>query len=313
MGLQFTQSGWKAPIVVVVLSVCVFGTSGCFVTSVGFDRPRTRAATDFGPPETLRVCALLDDGISQGDAKETLEDYWNENEAAKYNLSVKLVSYASLPRTLSTFFGWQLSRAVANRQIPLGCDRLMYFVNRNVLDVAWSAPEVYGAPEILGEVGDDTMTRGFVVDRIASLDQVLMSVWSTPSEVARHETFHFLGCKHDLVMDQCYKHIAAAKWIENRLRVAQCYEKTRTDEFFPCFSHEGDGPILLTRSQANLIPSTDQTFKDFVQCARAAGLPLDDKGTMQAASAQDWTSTVVDEAHHTQLPASVALGGHAER
>jgi len=29
------------------------------------DRPEVRAQTDFGPPETLRVCALLDDGISQ--------------------------------------------------------------------------------------------------------------------------------------------------------------------------------------------------------------------------------------------------------
>jgi len=29
---------------------------------------------------------------------------------------------------------------------------MMYFVNRNVLDVAWSVPELYGAPEVLGEV-----------------------------------------------------------------------------------------------------------------------------------------------------------------
>ncbi len=36
---------------------------------------------------------------------------------------------------------------------------MMYFVNRNVLDVAWSVPEIYGAPEVLGEVDDYTMKR----------------------------------------------------------------------------------------------------------------------------------------------------------
>ena len=75
------------------LGVCLFGTSGCFMTSIGMDRPEVRAQTDFGPPQTLRVCALLDDGISQSDAQETLADYWNQDEASKYNLSIKMVSY----------------------------------------------------------------------------------------------------------------------------------------------------------------------------------------------------------------------------
>jgi len=56
------------------------------------DRPEVRTQTDFGPPETLRVCALLDDGISQRDAQETLADYWNQDEASKYKLAIKMVS-----------------------------------------------------------------------------------------------------------------------------------------------------------------------------------------------------------------------------
>ncbi len=298
----------------IALSMCLLGSSGCFMTSIGMDRPEVRAQTDFGPPSTLRVCALLDDGISQSDAQTTLQDYWNETEASKYQLAVKLVSYSSLPRTLDEFFGYQIGRQVVMRQIPPGCDRMMYFVNRNVLDVAWSIPEAYGAPEVLGEVDDNTMTRGYVVDRIASLNQVLMSPWFTPSKVARHETFHMIGCGHDLVMDQCYKHIAEAKWIEERLRNAGCYEKTGTEEFFPAFSHEGEGPILLTRPQANSIIGfqTEPAFKSFVQCAQTAGLPVDNTGAMQVAWAQDWMDRAVQEAHRESAPRVIAAASSGD-
>jgi hypothetical protein len=270
-----------------VLGACLFGTSGCYVTSIGMERPEVRAETDFGPPETLRVCALLDDGITQRDAQETLADYWNRNEASKYNLSVKLVSYSSLPRPASEFFHWQIARQVVARRIPPQCDRTMYFVNRNALDTLWSIPEAYGAPEVLGEVDDYTMTRGYVVDRIASLNQVLLSPWFSPAKVARHETYHMLGCGHALVMGECYKHIAEAKLIEHRLTAAGCYEKSGLQRFFPAFSHAGAGPILLTHAQGDSVLGLekDASFKNFMECARDAGLPVDDKGTLQTASA----------------------------
>jgi hypothetical protein len=282
-----------------VLGVCLLGTSGCFFTSIGMSDPTARAKTDFGPPETLRVCALLDDGITQQDARETLQDYWNQNEASEYDLSVKLVSYSTLPRSLDKFFYWQIADEVAMRQIPKGCDRMMYFVNRNALDALWSVPELYGAPEVLGEVDNYTMTRGFVVDRIASLNQLLMGLWLSPSKVARHETYHMLGCQHSLEMDQCYKRIAEAKWIENRLSSAGCYEKSGIGSFFPAFSHEGEGPLLLTRAQANSVLGLekDPSFTSFVKCARDAGLPLETNGIMQLAWAKDWMNEQVQEAH----------------
>jgi hypothetical protein len=297
------------------LGVCLLGTSGCFVTSIGMDRPEVRTQTDFGPPETLRVCALLDDGISQRDAQETLADYWNQDEASKYKLAIKMVSYSSLPRSMDEFFHWQIGRQVAVRQIPPGCDRMMYFVNRNMLDVAWSVPEIYGAPEVLGEVDDYTMTRGYVIDRVASLNQVLMSPWFSPSKVARHETFHMIGCGHDLVMDQCYKHIAEAKWVENRLQDAGCYQKSGVEEFFPSFSHAGDGPILLTRAQANSILGLekDPSFKRFTDCARYAGLPLDENGKMQVAWAQDWMEKAIQEAHREATPPVMAAASPVGR
>jgi hypothetical protein len=292
-----------------VLGACLIGTSGCYITSVGMARPEVRAETDFGPPETLRVCALLDDGITQRDAQETLQDYWNQNEASKYDLSVKLVSYSSLPRPASEFFHWQIARRVVAQRIPPQCDRTMYFVNRNVLDTLWSIPEAYGAPEVLGEVDDHTMTRGYVVDRIASLNQVLLSPWFSPAKVARHETYHMLGCGHALVMSECYKHIAEAKLIEHRLTAAGCYEKSGLQKFFPAFSNAGAGPILLTHAQGDSVLGLekDPSFKSFMQCARDAGLPVDDKGTLQTASADEWMDNAVEQARREIVQPVVAM------
>ena len=47
------------------------------------DRPEVRIGDRFWPAKTLRVSGLLDDGISQRDAQETLADYWNQYEASK--------------------------------------------------------------------------------------------------------------------------------------------------------------------------------------------------------------------------------------
>jgi hypothetical protein len=298
-----------------VLGVCLLGTSGCYVTSIGMERPEVRAQTDFGPPETLRVCALLDDGITQRDAQETLSDYWNRNEASKYNLSIKLVSYSSLPRPASEFFHWQIARRVVARPIPPQCDREMYFVNRNPLDTLWSIPEAYGAPEVLGEVDDYTMTRGYVVDRIASLNQVLLSPWFTPAKVARHETYHMLGCGHALMMGECYKHIAEAKLIEHRLAAAGCYEKSGLQKFFPAFSHAGVGPILLTHAQGDSVLGLekDPSFNSFMRCARNTGLPVDERGLLQTASADEWMNKEVEQAQRATVQPVVAMASPVGR
>jgi hypothetical protein len=69
--------------------------------------------------------------------------------------------------------------------------------------------------------------------------------------------------------------------------------------FSRSFSHAGDGPILLTRAQANSILGLekDPSFKRFTDCARYAGLPLDENGKMQVAWAQDWMEKAIQEAH----------------
>jgi hypothetical protein len=91
----------------------------------------------------------------------------------------------------------------------------------------------------------------------------------------------------------------ALRAVENRLQDAGCYQKSGVEEFFPSFSHAGYGPILLTRAQANSILGLekDPSFKRFTDCARYAGLPLDENGKMQVAWAQDWMEKAIQEAH----------------
>lgn len=296
------------------LSVCLLGTSGCLITSIGMENPQARAEKDFGPPQSLKVCALLDDGISRDDAQQTLADEWNQGEASKYNLSVQLVSYSSLPRPASEFFHWQIARKLAMRQIPPQCDRVMYFVNRNALDALWSVPELYGAPEILGEVDDFSMTKGYVVDRIASLNQVLMLPWFSPEKVARHEAYHMVGCGHDLVMNECYEHIAEAKWLAKRLDDAGCYQKSGVKPFFPSFSNAGAGPIMLTREQAQGMLGLENNlpFQSFNKCARVAGIPIDPDGKLQVAEAQVWMDRMTAAAGREPLRPETASAQDGE-
>lgn len=136
-----------------------------------------------------------------------------------------------------------------------------------------------------------------------------MGLWFSPAKVARHETYHLVGCEHDMVMDACYRHIAEAKWIENRLQVAGCYEKLGVDPFFPAFSHAGMGPILLTRSQGNGILGLekDLSFNSFMDCARYAGLPVDQKGVLEVADAESWMNKAIEDTHHVATQSVVVI------
>jgi hypothetical protein len=112
------------------------------------------------------------------------------------------------------------------------------------------------------------------------------------------------------MMDQCYKHIAEAKWIENRLIGRGCYEKAGLETFFPAFSHAGKGPILLTHAQGDCVLGLekDRSFNSFVNCARLAGLPVDERGVVQAAAAETWMNTTVAQANRETTQPVIALG-----
>ncbi len=216
-------------------------------TSMGIDHPALRDSLDYGPPETVHLCVLLDNGITRNDANVLLES-WND-EAKIYNLYLQPLSYQNFPR--EGFFHTEILEQVS--QVPLGksCDRVLYFVNRNIGDAAFGLISVsVGMPEILGEVDDGTLTHGYVVARRATVNQLIMS----PSGVTQHELFHLLGCPRHFDMADCYKRIHNLKLAEEKLKAQAYYHAHGEEPFYPTFASRTDS-MLLTRSQVSLYQS----------------------------------------------------------
>ena len=210
---------------------------------MGIDHPALRDSIDYGKPEQVRLCVYLDDGLTPDDANRLLES-WNE-EARIYKLYLVPVSYDHMSRT--GFFHQQIISQVT--QIPLGpsCDRILYFVNADLGDVAYGIASVtIGLPQVLGEVDDPTLTHGYVLARVASLVQLAM----TPARVTEHELFHLLGCPAHFNMPDCYSRVSKLKLAKQQLERRGYYARAGERPFYPTFA-SGSGGMLLLRSQVN--------------------------------------------------------------
>jgi hypothetical protein len=219
----------------------IFGAAGC--TSMGIDHPALRDSINFGPPREVRMCVYLDDGITSKEATDLLESW--ADEASIYNLYIRPASFGHLRR--GGFFHSEILDQVT--RIPLGrsCDRVLYFVNRSLGDVAYGlASAATGLPEVLGEVDDVTLTHGFVFARSASVNQLVM----TPSIVTRHELFHLLGCPQHFDMQDCYRRIESLKNVETRLLERGYYDGQGEEPFYPTFASRTDS-MLLSRAQVD--------------------------------------------------------------
>lgn len=226
-----------------LLTALVLAANLASCTSMGFDHPALRDSIDYGPPENVRLCVLLDNGITPSEANALLES-WND-EAKIYNLYLQPVSYQNFPR--EGFFHTEILEQV--NQVPLGksCDRVLYFVNRNVGDVAFGLISTsVGVPEILGEVDDATLTHGYVVARRATLNQLVMS----PSGVTQHELFHLLGCPQHFDMADCYTRIHNLKLAEEKLKAQGYFTAHGEQPFYPTFASRTDS-MLVSRSQVS--------------------------------------------------------------
>ncbi|HYB90832.1 MAG TPA: hypothetical protein VEC38_07290 [Candidatus Binataceae bacterium] len=215
--------------------------AGC--TSMGFDRSALRDSIDFGPPEHVRLCVYLDDGLAPSDAT-SLIDTWS-GQARIFKLYVEPVSFQHMSR--AAFFNSGILEQV--NSIPLGpsCDRMIYFVNRNAGDVAYGLASIgLGLPEVLGEVDDPTLTHGYVVARRATVTQLLMS----PSDVTEHELFHLLGCPDHFNMPGCYERIHNLKLAEEKLKQDGYFKKVGEAPFYPTFASHTES-MLLSRAQVN--------------------------------------------------------------
>jgi hypothetical protein len=125
---------------------------------------------------------------------------------------------------------------IAARPLECPCDRLLAIVGRDARDFVWGLL----MPEIFGAVEDRTFTKGYAVGSVGSLNQALSL--ETPKDIAVHEAYHFLGCKHGLFADSCYRQVASIR------REAQ-HNRERGEDFFPAMSLSGR--IFWTRAEVD--------------------------------------------------------------
>jgi hypothetical protein len=207
------------------LLVVVF--SGC--TAVGSHSAVALARHDFGRPDTVRLCLYLDEGIGEEQARELIEEAWQE-EADLFGLNVAVASITRWPRPAFTVNG--ILEGLQREPLARGCDRVLALVGRHVGDALWGL----FLPEVLGAVNDETLTHGYAVVQRATVNQLL----SSPTDVVRHELFHLLGCDTHFRMSRCYEQIA---------RLKRWKQDNRSD-FYPAWDLL-DQQMLTSREEVN--------------------------------------------------------------
>ena len=233
------------------MAFCLLTLSGCFFTSIGLEHGDLLSSIDFGPPDTVRLCVFLDDGVTPSRARELLSSW--DGEAPKYALAVEPVSFQPLAR--SGFFHDSIVRQVGAQMLGPDCDRNLYFVGRNAGDFVWGdlAALAMPLPEVLGEVDDATLTSGFVVATAISFNQLLLS----PYNVTRHEIYHLLGCKQHFDMPACYAEIAALKRRKRELMAEGFFRRIGEQPLYPTWDNLSDA-MLVSRAAINQIIAPDQ-------------------------------------------------------
>jgi hypothetical protein len=189
----------SVPLWLLALWLIAVELSAC--TSMGSHNVQARTSIDFGPPESLSFCLLVDDGITEQIARRLIDEAWRE-EGALYGLTITVADVRPWPRPAFTMQG--IMESLLRQPLRPECDRVFALVGRHLGDVMWG---LVGLPEVLGAVDDDTSTHGYAVIQRASLNQMFM----TPTSVVRHEIYHLLGCGEHFNMSGCYDTITAMK------------------------------------------------------------------------------------------------------
>jgi hypothetical protein len=199
-------------------------------TTVGtHDRDRL-GAIDFGPREELRICVLADEGVTEKDARLLIGKV--REEFSLFGLVVEVPWVRQWERPAFLMEG--ILEDVATKPLAAPCDRLLALVGRHAGDFFFG---LLGA-EVLGAVETVSHTRGYVVAQTASLNQLI----ENPAAVAIHESYHLLGCKHELSLADCYPLIRDLK------RTARA-NREHGNDFFPGVSWKDK--LIASREEAD--------------------------------------------------------------
>ena len=204
--------------------------TGC--ATIGQHDPATMASIDFGPEDSLRICVLVDDEDTTHLKVDELFAAVNK-EFGPYKLSVTVPWYKTWERP-GRQDHWLIEK-LAEMKLPAPCDRIMAIVGNTSPTETKSS----GGMTVLGSVDTVTHSRGFVVWEMDGMTRLL----ATPEAVMVHETYHMVGCEHNMPMKICYERI-------NRLKTAARLNRVQGRQFFPTYSSRGQ--ILYSREEVDI-------------------------------------------------------------
>jgi hypothetical protein len=205
-------------------------SAGC--TTIGIGTHAERGAPYSGKTEALRLCIYKDSNVSDASVNEIIGAV--REEFSPFGLRIEVPWIRKWDRPAFEMEG--ILKDIAAKPLECPCDRLFAVVGRDGRDFVWGLM----MPEVLGAVEDSTLTKGYAVGSVGSLNQVLSL--QTPKDIAVHEAYHLLGCKHGLFADSCYRQVASIR------RVAQ-YNREQGEDFFPAMSLSGR--IFWTRAEVD--------------------------------------------------------------
>ncbi|MEW6668103.1 MAG: hypothetical protein AB1512_23060 [Thermodesulfobacteriota bacterium] len=185
-----------------------------------------------GEQQALRICVYQDRGVP----KESVHEMTGAIMQRFAPLGIRVEIPWIRPWQRNAFAVHEIVNQVATLPLECPCDRILAIVDRDFGDFLWGIL----LPEYFGAVEDVTLTKGYAVGRWGSLNQVLSK--KSPTDVAVHEAFHFLGCGHELGAESCRLKIAG-------LLEAAKENREKGQDFFPAMSL--DGRIHRTRAEVD--------------------------------------------------------------
>ena len=216
-----------------VLLLITLSFAGC--TSIGMHNTAALQNINFGPQERLRICVLLDDHeVTEAEGVKLIQNI--AQAFALYGIMVEVPWYRSWHQPDGG--NSAIIQDLAARRLQAPCDRLIALAGVHVSDVLVGMLGVM----TLGAVDTVTHTRGYVLCDSTCSGQML----TTPYIAIVHESYHLLGCEHDLSMENCYERI-------RMLKEAARQNRERGNDFFPTYSRNGQ--IILRREDVNLLES----------------------------------------------------------
>ena len=235
---------WELMLLTLSLSL----SAGC--TTIGIGTHADRSVGYSGATESLRLCIYKDSSVSDASVDEIIGAV--REEFSSFGLRVEVPWIRKWDRPAFEMQG--ILGDIAAKPLECPCDRLFAIVGRDARDFVWGLM----LPEVLGAVEDTTLTKGYAVGSVGSLNQVLS--FQSPTDIAVHEAYHLLGCKHGLFADSCHHQVASIR------RVAQ-YNREQGHDFFPAMSLSGR--IFWTRDEVDRTlgisgTSSDETAKESV-------------------------------------------------